>query len=53
MRTSRYCYPLCIQLPAFNDLNDPAFLSALDLLQERGFYGVELNLLDFESLSPE
>ncbi|WP_195276897.1 sugar phosphate isomerase/epimerase family protein [Anaerotruncus rubiinfantis] len=42
-----YLYPLCIQLPAAPDPDNPEFLRILGQLQARGFYGVELNLLDF------
>ena len=45
---SRYPFPLCIQLtPPTNFYEDAEFAAALSLLQELGFYGVELNLVDF------
>lgn len=47
MHTERYPYPLCIQLAAPESLDSPEFLDTLKLLKDSGFYGVEMNLLDF------
>lgn len=47
MHTERYPYPLCIQLAAPKLPDSPEFLDTLELLADCGFYGVELNLLDF------
>ena len=45
---SRYPFPLCIQLtPPTHFYEDSDFAATLSLLQELGFYGVELNLVDF------
>jgi len=49
---NRYCYPLCIQLPPMEDVNSDEAKALFRLLQEKGFYGVELNLLDFERTTP-
>lgn len=49
-----YLFPLCIQLPfAVSDVRDDYFLSILDQLLARGFYGVEVNILDFSPESAE
>ena len=48
----QYAYPLCIQLTIGESVYDPEFISLLELLQAHGFYGVELNFIDFENLSP-
>ena len=53
MTSSPYLYPLCIQLPAPCGDEDAAFRETLALLQARGFYGVELNLLDFSAAAAE
>ena len=42
-----YSFPLCIQLPACDDLEKPDFVRSMHMLAQHGFYGVELNLLDF------
>lgn len=45
---NRYPFPLCIQLtPPENLYEDKPFADILSLLQQLGFYGVELNLVDF------
>lgn len=49
----QYAYPLCIQLTIPNSIYHPEFLKTLDALKENGFYGVELNALDFKHLQPE
>ncbi len=46
--TSRYAFPLAIQLGLKDDLHDPSFRHILETLQEYGFYGVELNVTDFK-----
>lgn len=51
MSSHPYLFPLCIQLAPPTSLTDKSFLDTLSLLQRRGFYGVELNILDF-SVSP-
>ena len=48
-----YTFPLCIQLSVPANINDSAFTDTLALLQKQGFYGVELNLTDFENISPQ
>ena len=48
----QYAYPLCIQLTIGESVYDPEFISLLELLQAHGFYGVELNFIDFENLPP-
>ena len=50
---SVYTFPLCIQLSVPLSINDPAFKAVLALLSERSFYGVELNLTDFENITPK
>ena len=47
MHTERYPYPLCIQLAAPESLDAPEFLDTLHVLKDSGFYGIEMNLLDF------
>ena len=50
---NRYVFPLCVQLSVPADiLGDPDFRSTLTLLKDLGFHGVELNLLDFDSIEP-
>ncbi len=50
----KYAFPLCIQLTAPRDIRkDEDFRLTLKLLKEYGFYGVELNITDFEAISPE
>lgn len=45
---NRYAFPLCIQMtPPDHFYEDAEFAATLSLLQELGFYGVELNLVDF------
>jgi len=47
---SRYPFPLCIQLtPPTNLYENPDFAATLAQLQKLGFYGVELNLVDFSN----
>lgn len=48
----QYAFPLCIQLTVRDSICDPEFLETLQLLQSHGFYGVELNALDFKRLPP-
>lgn len=48
----QYTYPLCIQLTVGPSIYDPEFIRLLELLQAHGFYGVELNSIDFENLPP-
>ena len=48
-----YKYPLCIQLPPIDDLKAENTKRLFEFLQKMGFYGVELNLLDFEAIAPE
>lgn len=48
-----YKYPLCIQLPPIDDLKAGNTKRLFEFLQKMGFYGVELNLLDFEAIAPE
>lgn len=48
-----YGFPLCIQLAVPEDLyGDREFIRVLELLREYGFYGVELNLTDFDHTDP-
>ena len=50
----RYGFPLCIQLTPPADLyGSRAFADTLELLKDKGFYGVELNLTDFDGIDPE
>lgn len=49
----QYAYPLCIQLTVPDSIYHPEFLETLSALKECGFYGVELNALDFKHLPPE
>lgn len=49
----QYAYPLCIQLTVPGSIYHPEFLKTLAVLKEYGFYGVELNALDFKHLPPE
>lgn len=48
----QYAYPLCIQLTLGQSIYDEEFISLLKLLHVHGFYGVELNSIDFENLPP-
>lgn len=48
----QYAYPLCIQLTVGESIYEPEFIKLLELLKLHGFYGVELNSLNFESLPP-
>lgn len=51
---NRYGFPLCIQLTLpekFEDDRD--FAETMELLQDCGFYGVELNIIDFVNTDPE
>ena len=49
-----YTFPLCIQLTVPDDLfNDTEFRTTLQTLQKHRFYGVELNLTDFQSRRPQ
>ncbi len=47
-----YLFPLCIQLTMPENPNCPAFVKTLQCLQKKGFYGVELNLTRFDTISP-
>lgn len=50
----RYGFPLCIQLtPPEHIYDDRDFSRTLELLEKKGFYGVELNITDFERTDPE
>ncbi len=44
----RYLFPLTIQLTPEDDLRDARFTRTLETLQKHGFFGVELNVVDFE-----
>ena len=46
MHTERYPYPLCISWQP-RSLDAPEFLDTLNVLKDSGFYGDEMNLLDF------
>ena len=48
----RYAFPLCIQLTLPEDMNDVSFRSTLEQLERLGFYGVELNVTDFNATDP-
>ncbi|MFV0411942.1 MAG: sugar phosphate isomerase/epimerase family protein [Oscillospiraceae bacterium] len=48
-----YAFPLSLQMAAPPTLEDSAFHEVLADLQQNGFYGVELNITDFESYSPQ
>ncbi len=51
---SRYAFPLCIQLTAPDNMyEDKAFNDILSLLKKRDFYGVELNIVDFEKIDSD
>ena len=51
---NRYIFPLCIQLSVPEDIyTDSEFASTLSLLNELDFYGVELNITDFDHTDPE
>lgn len=51
---NQYGFPLCIQLtPPENFLEDRDFADTMELLQKWGFYGVELNIVDFVNTDPE
>lgn len=50
---NRYAFPLCIQLTMPSSLDDPAFLKTLEQLNALGYYGVELNITDFETIRPD
>ena len=50
----KYGFPLCIQLVPPDDIyGDKEFADTLELLKEKGFYGVELNITDFQGIDPE
>ena len=49
---SRYAFPLCIQLALPKDPEDASFAETLALLKDLGFYGVELNVIDFDVWTP-
>ncbi|MDR2391708.1 MAG: sugar phosphate isomerase/epimerase [Planctomycetota bacterium] len=49
----RYAFPLAAQLAMPPRLDDPGFLTLLDTLERLGFCGIELNIVDFDSLPPE
>ncbi|WP_371381206.1 sugar phosphate isomerase/epimerase family protein [Sporomusa aerivorans] len=50
---TRYAFPLCIQLAVPDDIyHDKNFKATLQLLKEYGFYGVELNITDFDNIKP-
>lgn len=50
---SKYGFPLCIQLvPPENIFHSKEFAETLKLLQEKEFYGVELNIKDFDEVNP-
>ncbi|MGI6031371.1 MAG: sugar phosphate isomerase/epimerase family protein [Eubacteriales bacterium] len=49
-----YAFPLCVQLPLpANYQQDEDFCATMALLQELGFYGVELNITDFTQPAEE
>lgn len=48
-----YLFPLSIQLTLPENENEPEFLQVLRALQENRFYGVELNITNFEDMPPE
>ncbi|MEH2956464.1 sugar phosphate isomerase/epimerase family protein [Candidatus Merdisoma sp. JLR.KK006] len=49
----KHIFPLCIQLNMPSSLKDGDFIKTMELLQSLGFYGVELNVTDFEGVSPD
>lgn len=49
----KHIFPLCIQLNMPSSLEDGDFIKTMELLQSLGFYGVELNVTDFEGVSPD
>jgi sugar phosphate isomerase/epimerase len=51
--SQRYVFPLGVQLAMPSRLDDPDFLALLDMLTRLGFHGIELNIVDFDSLPPE
>lgn len=51
--STKYIFPLCIQLVPPKDIfGDKAFTDTLKLLQDNNFYGVELNITDFDGIDP-
>ncbi len=50
---NNYAFPLCIQLAGPDSLHDSAFAETLNQLQSLNFYGVELNITDFDSIKPQ
>ena len=53
MKQKRYAFPLVVQLTVPDDLYSQEFRSLLGLLRDEGFYGVELNILDFGKYKPQ
>jgi sugar phosphate isomerase/epimerase len=50
--TNHYAFPLCIQLDMPDSPAGEDFMQTLELLQSLEFYGVELNITDFERADP-
>lgn len=48
----RYAFPLCIQMSAPVSLTDAAFCETVKQLSSLDFYGVELNIVDFQTIAP-
>lgn len=53
MKQKRYAFPLVVQLTVPDNLYDQEFRYLLELLRDEGFYGVELNILDFGKYKPQ
>ena len=49
----KFVFPLCAQLTVPEILENPAFHAVLAQMQKSGYYGVELNVTDFENHTPE
>lgn len=52
-KQNQYAYSLCIQLTMPEEPYEADFHKTLKLLQEKGFYGVELNITDFSRITPQ
>ncbi len=51
---NKYGFPLCIQLGLPEDyLENKEFQQIMELLKSKDFYGVELNITDFEKIEPK
>src|SRR5690554_4274206 len=52
MNNLKFTFPLSIQLPPVANIQDKSMTEKLLLLQKHGFFGVELNIVDFNRTDP-